>query len=140
MKNLFFLLLITIPLYTYPQANLKIKPQKQNAFTWGYQDLLGEWIISPQFSQAENFTKDDIAIVGIINVGIKQHSIIGSILSSNNINKALYPEEYGFIDLNGQILIKYRRGASQKQIENKYNHHSSLPLQKCSYHNLNLYL
>ena len=130
MKNLFFLLLITIPLYTYPQANLKIKPQKQNAFTWGYQDLLGEWIISPQFSQAENFTKDDIAIVGIINVGIKQHSIIGSILSSNNINKALYPEEYGFIDLNGQILIKYRRGASQKQIENKYNKAVKIVLKK----------
>lgn len=131
MKNLFFLLLlVTIPLYTYPQANLKIKPKKQNAFTWGYQDLLGKWIILPQFSQAENFTKDDIATVGIINVDIKQHSIIGPIMSSNDINKALYPEEYGFIDLNGQILTKYKRGSSQKQIENKYNKAVKIVLKK----------
>lgn len=117
---LLLLLLVVVPSYAYSQNATKIKPVKLNAFTWGYQDLLGEWIISPQFSKADSFTNDDIAIVGIADFEIKQNSVIGATMSTSDINKALYPKEFGLIDLNGDILVKYKYDATQKQKDDKY--------------------
>ncbi len=119
-KILILFLLVVVSLCTYSQNSARIKPAKQSAFVWGYQDLLGKWIISPQFSKADYFTKDDIAIVGIMDANIKQHPTIGPVMSTNDINKALYPTEMGLIDLNGDILIKYKSDASQKQKDDKY--------------------
>lgn len=113
-------LLVVVPFYTYSQDAPKIKPAKLNLFTWGYQDLLGKWVISPQFSKADAFTKDDIAVVGIADFEIKQHAVIGATISTSEINKALYPKEFGLIDLNGDILVKYKYDATQKQKDDKY--------------------
>lgn len=121
MKRLLLLfLLVVVPLYTYSQNSVKIKPAKLNAFMWGYQDLLGEWIIPPQFIKAECFTEDWIAVVGIADFEIKQHPVIGATMSTNDINKALYPKEFGLIDLNGDVLVKYKYNAAQKQKDDKY--------------------
>ena len=101
MKKL-LLLLAVLPLFTYSQNNEKIKPEKLKAFTWGYQDLLGEWVIPPQFIKADSFTNDDIAMVGL-----------------DATSKGWLIE--GFIDLNGDILTQYPRNASPQQKNKKYN-------------------
>ncbi|GGJ95448.1 WG repeat-containing protein [Parabacteroides faecis] len=102
--------LAILPFVAYSQNNVKIKPAQRNVVSkWGYQDLFGEWIIHPQFSRAYDFNEDGIAEVIIDNH--YQPTVWGV---GNNIQMA-------FIDLNGDILIKYQYGNSQNQKNKKYD-------------------
>ena len=119
-KLLLLLLLAVLPLFTYSQNNEKIKPEKSDGFMWGYQDLLGEWVIPPQFNKAGRFTNDGIATVGLLDKHNEKERIALVLSAHMDISEEIISIE-GLIDLNGNILTQYPRNASPQQKNKKYN-------------------
>lgn len=101
----------------YSQIKTKILPAHFGATSstshhtnakWGYKDLLGNWIIKPQYNKANKFNKDGIA----------------EVILENNTNTTLFINDttklIGLIDLKGNILASYKSSSSQKRRDKKY--------------------
>ena len=91
---------------------------------WGYKDLQGNWLISPQYGKANWFNKDGIAEVILKKQKNNTHSalsavpIIGVLIKPTQTSGTI--SLIGLIDLNGNILASYKSSISEKRKDKKY--------------------
>lgn len=91
---------------------------------WGYKDLQGNWLISPQYGKANWFNKDGIAEVILKKAKNNTHSalsavpIIGVLIKPTQTSGTI--SLIGLIDLNGNILASYKSSISEKRKDKKY--------------------
>lgn len=123
----------TLPNPLYSQSETKIVPAHSGAadstlpyplVKWGYKDLQGKWLITPQYGKANSFNKDGIAEVILEEQKSNSHSVLNAIPLIGALIKPTQTHGttslIGLIDLNGNILASYKSSISKKRKDKKY--------------------
>ena len=123
----------TLPNSLYSQSETKIIPAPSGAtdstlpyplVKWGYKDLQGNWLITPQYGKANSFNKDGIAEVILEEQKSNTHSVLSAVPLIGALIKPTQTHGtaslIGLIDLNGNILASYKSSISEKRKDKKY--------------------
>jgi hypothetical protein len=91
---------------------------------WGYKDLEGNWVITPQYVKANSFNKDGIAEVILGEQKRNANSVLSALPLIRDFVEPTQTQitvtRIGLIDLNGDILASYKSSISQKRKDKKY--------------------